>query len=106
MGMKIIDKPDEIIKKALDIQDIVNDYRQIESYLQAGKEIELHALINSVIQKHPIEAGAYNATRVPASNIEERALGCMSFLQGLLRVKGIQNVSGFLQKEIGKQEKC
>lgn len=78
----------ENVKKARELADILNDYRQLSYFINIDDEMGMQNLMKRIGEKHIIEKIIYNAGVVTyPDTIRENAINCCQFLKTLLLSK-------------------
>lgn len=76
-----IDKKAQELKE---IADIKSEYNKIEQLLMANKQEELSEYLGEIYRKYMVETAIYNFSHpIPAKNVQQNAVNCMSFLKTL-----------------------
>ena len=76
------------MKKARELADILNDYRQLSYFINIDDEMGMQNLMKRIGEKHIIEKIIYNAGVVTyPDTIRENAINCCQFLKTLLLSK-------------------
>ena len=90
----------EYLKQYHSIKDVVDIIDEIEKLDYLNFQNDWNAVsqhIQEVSSKHPVEAGVYNAVRIPAQTIQDAAAACRQFLLAL----GAEKITKELSKHSG-----
>ena len=80
-----------------DVADIIDEIEKLDCLVFQNDWNAVSQYIQEVSSKHPVEAGVYNAVRIPAQTIQDAAAACRQFLLAL----GAEKITKELSKHPG-----